>query len=89
MLTKESATDVATCTATNVIESRDMYRCSPRTAKAGRPGSRPCRFTIRPMIMTSDSSTRLTTPVARLAYQSASVEWRMFRWKMLIMSLRW
>ena len=41
------------------------------TAKDGSPGSRPCRLTRMPSITTRDSSSRLTTPVARLAYQSA------------------
>ena len=62
---------VATCTAMNRTDMSDRLRCSPVTAKDGSPGSRPCRLTRMPSITTRDSSSRLTTPVARLAYQSA------------------
>ncbi len=74
MLTNESAIAVITCTTTNTTASSDRFRCRPRTANRGSPGSRPCRLTRMPMSITADSSTRLTTPVARLAYQSAVLD---------------
>ena len=43
----------------------------PEAAKPGRPGSRPCRAVSTPSTTTAVSSTRATTPVARLAYHSA------------------
>src|ERR1035438_7883359 len=48
-----------------------MLRCSPVTTNLGSPGSCPCRFTSTPSSTTPVSSSRLTTPVARLVYQSA------------------
>src|ERR1039457_7069723 len=62
---------VITCTATNATDSSEMLRCSPVTTNLGRPGRRPCRFTSTPSSTTAVSSSRLTTPVARLAYHSA------------------
>src|ERR1700722_7050950 len=57
--------------ATNTTPSRDRLRCSPVTTKRGSPGSRPWRLTSTPRRTTPVSSSRLTTPVALLAYQSA------------------
>src|SRR6266545_959296 len=57
--------------ATNATPSSDRLRCSPVTTNRGRPGSRPWRLTSTPSMTIAVSSSRLTTPVALLAYQSA------------------
>ena len=57
--------------ATKATPSRERLRCSPVTTNRGRPGSRPWRLTSTPSRTTAVSSSRLTTPVALLAYQSA------------------
>src|SRR6266436_5560848 len=62
---------VPTCTARNATASSEMLRCSPVTTNLGSPGTRPCRLTSTPSTTTAVSSSRLTTPVARLAYHSA------------------
>ncbi len=74
MVTNGSAMAVTTCTARKPTASSERLRCSPVTANLGSPGSRPCLFTMMPSTMTAVSSTRQTTPVARLAYQSAVLE---------------
>src|SRR5215468_1818089 len=74
IFTYPSVTAVSTWTATNATESRDRFLCSPLTANLGRPGSRPCLVTSRPSSITAVSSSSATTPVARLAYQSAVEE---------------
>src|ERR1035438_1775506 len=62
---------VITCTARNATDSSEMLRCSPVTTNLGRPGRRPWRFTSTPSSTTAVSRSRLTTPVARLAYHIA------------------
>src|SRR5229473_3615216 len=62
---------VPTCTARNATASSEVLRCSPVTTNLGSPGTRPCRLTSTPSTTTAVSSSRLTTPVARLAYHSA------------------
>ena len=74
IVTYGSAIAVMTCTATKSTASSETLRCKLTAPNLGRPGSRPCRFTTRPRIMTADSSSSETTPVARLAYHSAVVE---------------
>ena len=74
MFTYPSTTAVSTWTATNATASSDRFLCSPLTANRGSPGSRPCLVTSRPSSITAVSSSSATTPVARLAYQSAVEE---------------
>src|SRR6266567_5132627 len=52
----------------NTTASSDVLRCSPVTANRGRLASLACRLTMRPSSATTVSSSKATTPVARLAY---------------------
>src|SRR5512146_3038254 len=53
---------------TNDRASSDRLRGSPATATRATPATRVCRLTMRPTSATAVSSSRATTPVARLAY---------------------
>src|SRR5215831_12655769 len=71
IVTYGSTIAVITWIARKATASSETLRCSPVTAKEGRPGRRPWRLTRRPSSSTTVSSSKVTTPVARLAYHSA------------------
>ena len=68
--TKLSSTVVSTCTSTNATTSSEMFLCSPAVMTRGQCLDSSRDTPAMPRATVTVSSTRATTPVARVAYHS-------------------
>ena len=72
--TKLSASVVMMCTQVKAQASTDALRCSPAVTNRGQPRLAYRTEASRPSAMLAVSSTRATSPVARVMYQSGVLE---------------